>query len=228
MAKFLIDPLVSIVLFVSVVIFSFINKRGDLFIFINTILLFFIFISTDRKKVITFFFIYLFAILQITLVAIDISNGIGFEINRFKELFYRGTTLIFMLFLISNKVTYKSIINILNTIKVPATLLELISISIIGIQILARSASRLITSMKSRNLFSKPLIGVYSTGIFLGVMFRNIIYDTNTLSLVSNSRRIDRFYCIMVDDIKIQKWQLLVSIFFGTALILMGVFLNGK
>lgn len=209
-------------------IYSFMNKRVDLFIYLNILLLILLIVlSFDFKRIIKIIALYVFIFMNVFIVFISFERGIQFNKSEFTMLFLRVSTLVLMLFIISSKVSYKGILTALYKMRFPKALLELTAVSFLAIQILSKASGRIINSMLSRNLFSTIRTEIYATGVFAGVLFRKMLSDIKNLSIVAESRNIDTFYTLMVGEEKTNKVQVFSSLVFGSALLVIGVLLNG-
>lgn len=204
------------------------NKRVDLFIFLDTFLIvLLIYLSRNYKRLLKMVALYIFIFLNVLIVFVSFEQGVKFHKSGFSLMFLRVSTLVLMLLIISSQTSYKGILTAFYKMRFPKSLLELTAVSFLAIQILSKAAARIINSMVSRNLFSKMRTEIFATGVFLGVLFRNMLTDIKNLSFVAESRNIDTFYTLMIGDDEINKLQVLFSLMIGSSLLIIGILLNG-
>ncbi|MCX8085116.1 MAG: energy-coupling factor transporter transmembrane protein EcfT [Calditerrivibrio sp.] len=220
------DPLSILILFLSIVIYAFINKRLDHFIVIDTILVAFILV-VGKKVLKHLLFILFITVINVSIVFINIDKRVIFDFQQFTLLLFRTVTMILALVVISNSLTFKGFLTILVRLKLPKTLLELTAISFLAVSILNNSAKKIITAMKSRNLFSNLTLSTFATGIFPAVLFRTMLSDIKKISLVTESRSIESFYPLLIDEYSLNRFQLCTTFTISITLIAFGILSNG-
>ncbi len=224
MIKGQIDPVAGIILFFSIVIFSFVNKNIYLLIFLSLGLLYFLFRKAkERRILIKFFLLLLFIAFNSLIASTSMMDGFRVDLRNFVHLFLRVTTLTLLLINISLSAGYKGILSAFYKFKFPSTLLEITAISFMALSLLRKNAEKILQTMNSRNLFSKLRWDLYSTGLFIGLLFRKMIDDTKYVSLVAQSRCIDSFYPFMLEERETNKKQIVIFSILGFLLVLLGL-----
>ncbi len=227
MIKGQIDPLAGIILFFSLVIFSFVNKNIYLLLFLALGLLYLLLTKAKERNILTkFFLLFLFIAFNALLASTTIMDGFRVDVRNFVHLFLRVTTLTLFLINISLSTGYKGILSAFHKFKFPSTLLEITAISLMALSLLRKNAEIILQTMNSRNLFSKLRWDLYSSGLFIGLLFRKMMEDIKHVSLVAQSRCIDSFYTFMIEERETNKKQVVICSIFGFLLVLLGLY-NG-